>query len=102
MKRVLLSICALALIVTSVGCACNCNKCRPQRGGLHGNACGPQGCGPGGCGPGGCGLLGQNGGGGHGHGKQVMPSGAAGVAYPYYTTRGPRDFLSANPRGIGP
>jgi len=24
------------------------------------------------------------------------------VAYPYYTTRGPRDFLSANPGSIGP
>jgi hypothetical protein len=24
------------------------------------------------------------------------------VTYPYYTTRGPRDFLAANPRGIGP
>lgn len=24
------------------------------------------------------------------------------VTYPYYTTRGPRDFLAKNPRGIGP
>lgn len=24
------------------------------------------------------------------------------VAYPYYTNRGPRDFLADNPRGIGP
>ncbi len=24
------------------------------------------------------------------------------VAYPYYTTRAPRDFLMANPPGIGP
>ncbi|MDX1964758.1 MAG: hypothetical protein SFX18_16535 [Pirellulales bacterium] len=24
------------------------------------------------------------------------------VAYPYYTTRGPRDFLAKNPGGIGP
>jgi hypothetical protein len=28
------------------------------------------------------------------------PSGA--VAYPYYTTRGPRDFLANNPGSIGP
>ncbi len=28
------------------------------------------------------------------------PTGA--VTYPYYTTRGPRDFLASNPRGIGP
>jgi hypothetical protein len=24
------------------------------------------------------------------------------VVYPYYTVRGPRDFLAPNPRGIGP
>jgi hypothetical protein len=24
------------------------------------------------------------------------------VVYPYYTTRGPRDFLSPNPGSIGP
>ena len=29
------------------------------------------------------------------------PQSAGAVAYPYYTTRGPRDFLSNNPRGIG-
>jgi hypothetical protein len=28
------------------------------------------------------------------------PTGA--VAYPYYTTRGPRDFLAENPPSIGP
>jgi hypothetical protein len=26
----------------------------------------------------------------------------AAVTYPYYTTRGPRDFLARNPRSIGP
>ncbi len=30
----------------------------------------------------------------------VPPSGA--VTYPYYTTRGPRDFLAKAPRSIGP
>lgn len=25
-----------------------------------------------------------------------------GVTYPYYTNRGPRDYLARNPRGIGP
>jgi len=28
------------------------------------------------------------------------PAGA--ITYPYYTTRGPRDFLASNPRSIGP
>jgi hypothetical protein len=27
---------------------------------------------------------------------------SASYAYPYYTTRGPRDFLQNNPMGIGP
>ncbi len=26
----------------------------------------------------------------------------AAIAYPYYTTRGPRDFLDRNPQSIGP
>jgi hypothetical protein len=34
---------------------------------------------------------------------QPAPGPSAGnVSYPYYTTRGPRDFLAADPRGIGP
>lgn len=27
---------------------------------------------------------------------------SAAITYPYYTTRGPRDFLASNPRSIGP
>jgi len=30
----------------------------------------------------------------------VPPSGV--ITYPYYTTRGPRDFLARDPRSIGP
>jgi len=35
---------------------------------------------------------------------QTGPAGppTGGVAYPYYTTRGPRDFLAKNPPSIGP
>ena len=91
-------------------------------------ACGPNcqaGCGPqghcvgncAGCGHGlfsgcercphcglGCGLLGKH----HKQytdiGAQNSPSGppTGTVAYPYYTTRGPRDFFAANPPSIGP
>jgi hypothetical protein len=32
--------------------------------------------------------------------SQASP--AAAVAYPYYTVRGPRDFLDRNPESIGP
>jgi hypothetical protein len=34
-------------------------------------------------------------------GYDPTPSTGA-VTYPYYTTRGPRDFLARNPRSIGP
>jgi hypothetical protein len=34
----------------------------------------------------------------------AAPAGPAigAITYPYYTTRGPRDFLAKNPRSIGP
>ena len=36
-------------------------------------------------------------------GQQAAAGQATGaVAYPYYTTRGPRDFLAKNPPSIGP
>lgn len=35
-------------------------------------------------------------------GSQLADPGAAQVSYPYYTVRGPRDYLNPNPQGIGP
>ncbi len=67
------------------------------------------GCGRGGCGLGGNGLCGgcmagHGLAGGIPHTAQV-PQGMGGqsptTAYPYYTTRGPRDFLMDNPPSIG-
>lgn len=110
MKRVLFSICALALIVTSLGCAtCNCNRCRAQRqacgpglvGRLHGDPCGNGLCGRLHGNGGGLCNRGAYGGGGNGYYGDPGPATAT-VAYPYYTLRGPRDFLAKNPRGIGP
>jgi hypothetical protein len=117
MKNVLLSVCALALIVTSVGCArCNCNSCRAERcatrqtavGVFRGDVCADGTCGH-------CGLCSRmkarhaaNGGGGlcglcnRNQGATNPGPASATVVYPYYTTRGPRDFLAADPRGIGP
>ena len=39
-----------------------------------------------------------------GYAKEAPPHGpqSAHVGYPYYTTRGPRDFLVDNPPSIGP
>ncbi|HEX3999947.1 MAG TPA: hypothetical protein VHX65_15455, partial [Pirellulales bacterium] len=62
---------------------------------------GPNGCGPNGAGPGGPGYgpL-PRGVGGTYVGPEGPPTGA--VAYPYYTNRGPRDYLDPNPPSIGP
>jgi hypothetical protein len=46
--------------------------------------------------------FGPGGPGGQGGLQATPPASAGAVSYPYYTTRGPRDFLSPNPRGIGP
>ncbi len=74
-------------------------------------ACGNGACGDGACGNGGCGngILGNGcmchddvprGVGGQYLGSAGPPTG--GVAYPYYTNRGPRDFFVNNPPSIGP
>lgn len=58
------------------------------------------------CGPGGGCGMGCCGGGRRGGGRQPFtgnsgpPCGA--VGYPYYTTRGPRDFLARSPQPLGP
>jgi hypothetical protein len=94
------------------GC-CNGGPCSRLAERIAGGGCGYGNCGPGGCGPGGCGVGGcgvGDGSGGlcpHAGGYPEYPAfnqgpPSAQVAYPYYTTRGPRDFLMANPPTIGP
>lgn len=95
----------------------NCNSCRGNGGVLNrlrGKACGGNcrtGCVPGGLGwqQGGLdysshlnpGLLGHNTGAAiQSQGFQAGPPSAQ-VAYPYYSHRGPRDFLLDNPPSIG-
>ena len=105
--------------------SCNCGTC--GNGDCGNSACGNSACGNGacghgdgsmamagdpsanGCGPNGCGPNGGGYGDGHGPlprgvgGQYVGPQGppTGGVAYPYYTNRGPRDFLDPNPPDIG-
>ncbi|MEN0111383.1 MAG: hypothetical protein AAF805_11735 [Planctomycetota bacterium] len=97
--------------------------CQPAGcGEMCGDGCGMGSCGLGGgmfagcgsCGPGGCGSNALNGAigklldcnGCNGCGDQhynFTPGPPVGqVAYPYYTVRGPRDFLAPNPPSIGP
>jgi hypothetical protein len=82
-----------------------CPTCQPQ-------ACAPcqpcpkcqsQKCGSGGLGKtclGHCCLLGT----GHEEGAEVINAGppVGQITYPYYTTRGPRDYFARSPSSIGP
>lgn len=100
MNRTLLTIAILALLSTAPGC-------------LQRNTCPPDGqCGCGGAGNGG--VLGVLAGGpisreihaSQGWRHQRPELGPAGpptgtVGYPYYTLRGPRDFLATNPPSLG-
>ena len=95
MKRVLLGLTLVTSMMCSVGCHNlrnkNCNSCN-----------GATGCRP-------CNLGWQRGGSDYqrylssNQGHHAPPTAAAGgqVAYPYYTNRGPRDFLVDNPPTIG-
>jgi hypothetical protein len=108
MRRTLLALAVSMVMAAFTGCMSNCcNQC----GGLHlrpgaGYAAGQGDCPNGGqncglrghCLPG-CGLLGGQGGPG---GGDLQAGQGAVVSYPYYTTRGPRDFLETHPQSIGP
>ncbi len=76
MRHTFLILAASALLAVSAGCACNncCNRCSSSAG--NAAAAQPQ------------------------QQSQAGPGGA--VSYPYYTTRGPRDFLETHPQSIGP
>lgn len=103
MKRVILGLAVAFMLMSSTGCELlqrnrGCNSC-------NGNL----GCRP-------CKIGWQRGGtdyqrflGHSGSARHAGPAGAGGaggaptaqVAYPYYTTRGPRDFFVDNPPTIG-
>lgn len=130
MKRATLALLAMVLLAGSSGCCCFdrlfCWGCRGQcaygnEGPCCGSSCGGSGyCAD--CGgysgaaagqvPGPGAVAKRNPAQGHPHVRQRRDSGGeyefaagpptGGVAYPYYTNRGPRDFLARNPRSIGP
>jgi hypothetical protein len=88
MKRLAMLSLLGAMVIGSIGCSCG------QR--LLGRG-GSSGCDSGACddGSGGRGRHGRRdgGNGGDGSGGGMAPT----VAYPYYTTRGPRDFFACDP-----
>ena len=92
MKSAMFALLAAAMIVGSSGCRSLNPLCRGGDNEAAGCASGGGGgrlLGRGGCADGGCDVGYQPG----------PPTGQ--VAYPYYTTRGPRDFLARNPRSVG-
>jgi hypothetical protein len=121
MKRLVLATLIATLVGSSSGCCLfdrlfGCHQGYPvgQRPQCCNNGCNTGACNSGGCNKPGCAACANNGVYGQGPGSQLVggagkhapvpndgPSTGA-VAYPYYTTRGPRDFLSANPGSIGP
>lgn len=96
MTRFLMAGLALVLMIAGSGCVNTCRQCNDGRQSLFGQKGDP-------CRNGLCNRDGRGGGGGGagGAGGYAGPGGAT-VAYPYYTVRAPRDFLSPDPRGIGP
>ena len=93
------------------GGSCNGGGCSTGNGGFGGGGCNGSGCSA--CGGAGCGLCQRIAGriaggccphsGGYPADYNYTPSPPTGqVAYPYYTVRGPRDFLRNNPPSIGP
>jgi hypothetical protein len=127
MKQMILALVAIVTVASSTGCCCFDRLfCRPlwcggcgSCGSSCGDDCGcEEDCG---CGSGHGAMYGSHHGGGgcsscgiashhprhteRNDGGQVAfdsgpPTGQ--VTYPYYTTRGPRDYLARNPRSIGP
>lgn len=102
MKACILTVAALLLVAGGTGChgmnlaKRGCNECGHGRhGGMAAHG-----------GGGGIGSHGPRGTAGVPHHQTREYNGPAGpptaqVAYPYYTTRGPRDFLQNNPPSIG-
>ncbi len=82
MRHAFFILAATAVMAAISGCACNncCNTCNNSSG-MHRAAAGREPAQ----------AQAQQGGG---------PGGV--VSYPYYTTRGPRDFLETHPQSIGP
>jgi hypothetical protein len=89
MKRTLLMLLATMLLIGLTACA--------KRGAIVGTCnSSPETCGPVASDP--CSGAGRGRG-----GAEADPTPPGGVVtYPYYSLRGPRDFLAPNPRSIGP
>ncbi len=102
--KIVRNACRDSCCACNTGCDCGqtccsdscCGNC-----GQGGSCACRQGSNCGACGGAGCSLCPHSG--GYPEPANFNPSPPTGqTAYPYYTVRGPRDFLQANPRSIGP
>ena len=127
MKRIISTLSVIALLAGLGGCCSP--RCRPACGPCGGpgyQSCSDAGCdtcstGCESCGPADCGMCSGAGCGscckpcgavcggmgclcGAGYGQEAFTPGppSAAITYPYYTVRGPRDFLAETPPSIGP
>lgn len=93
MRRLAIGLAFLGLVTAFTGCQSACNNCNGGRGQRGPHHFAGQG-----------GAPGQGVPGGHHYRPETEPAGgpAGQYAYPYYTLRGPRDFLVNNPPSIGP
>jgi hypothetical protein len=103
MRQACYLLAAVGLLALITGCACGAGSCAaaPE----NCSSCGPDGCGDPGCPPGeqcgkGMPVLRPRALDNAGRFAPGPPTGA--ITYPYYTTRGPRDFLAQKPESIGP
>ena len=97
MKRTMIAALLVVLVGLSTGCCCGKHRICGRRAGCR------DGCGL--FAHRGCGIFGHHGCGGRGgydDGAAYGGPPTAQVTYPYYTNRGPRDFLADTPSGIGP
>lgn len=97
MKRALLAALVAVTLGSSTGC-CIFDRLFCCHGGCPTGHCGHA---DGGCTSCGDGYAGYGGFRGRNAAKYAGPATGT-VTYPYYTNRGPRDFLAQDPRGIGP
>jgi hypothetical protein len=94
MKRAFLTLVAGIAVAAFAGCSSHHGGLFGPRGGTCQSA--PETCAP--CGKSGCGHCDER-----AAYRGAAPGPLTGaVAYPYYTTRGPRDFLARDPGSIGP
>ena len=104
MRHACFLLAAVSLLAVVCGCKCGAGSCAAAPENCT-SVAGPEGCNDPGCPPGGeCrnGLPVRRPRASDNAGRFAPGPPTGAVTYPYYTTRGPRDFLAQKPESIGP